>query len=360
MNAKTEYRPSAESDNRQLEIARQCNADADRMIWSDPEFALARLVISEKISRELGDNELLAFALMTRARVYLAQARIDGALAVCREAIACASLTSNLGLHAETLARLGSIWASIGLGEEGLPYLDQAAELLLESPDSATLALVRSITGGVLAQMGQFSASHQQLVASLGAFTELAMKDRIVETRHNLACLHICQDQFDEALSLSLQNVKDALQLNDLDLLAHIEATVVDALCGLGRHAEAIDYAKTAMARAHKDSRGQFDIMEAYAKTLDKAGQPDEGFRILKMIEEKSTTAKLPVNGRLLHALKDISTRLDGRDETARYEAMLNALVEHTDEQKLRMRMQSLQTNMALQEIRLRMSAATN
>lgn len=337
-----------------LASARELNQQAEGLLGSDPELARQHVDRAEAMARELGANAILAVSLLLRGRLHYAAAQFDDALRTCNEAAGIAARDGDVSVHAKTRAGLGAIWASLGLAEQALPHLETAAELLLDSADEAGLAVVRSLLGGVQVQLGQAESGQRQFEQALAAFAALDLSDRVTETRHNLACLHNHVGQFSEALALSLGNADEANRLNNITLLAHIEATVTEALCGLHRYDEAVVRARAALLKSRPGSRGELDVMLWLGTALDLAGQTDEALAMLRNTLAVSDAAGMPANRALLGALASLCRRTGRAAEAQLYDAIVAEGAQRQQDRMTRLRLKALEMNVELNAARLR------
>jgi tetratricopeptide (TPR) repeat protein len=333
--------PEAENS---LDLARRLNREAEGMIGANPSLAKQYTVQAEQIAREHNAEAVLAISLLVRARLLYAELHFEEALKMCKEAVAIAANDGDIVARASTLTGLGAMWASLGLGAEALPHLEAAAALLADSPDDANNAFTRSLVGGVLAQLGHADAGKRLLTRALDVFVALGIQGRVIETRHNLACLHNHEKQFSEALTLSIQNAKDAIDASEISLYAHIEATATEALCGLSRYDEAVMRARAALSRIRVGSRGMLDVMLWLGIALDRAGRTDKALAILSDTLQKSHEAHLPPDRALLAALSSLYKRMGNLAEAEEFSRVLASDQAAAEARMTQMRLQLLET----------------
>lgn len=336
-----------------LQQVREFNREAEQRLSASPEHARFLLAEAEDVARSLGANSELAISALLRARLLYDEAKFDDALATANDAIRLAEVDANPSVRARTLNGCGAIWASLGMGEHALPHLETAAELLLDTDDEAGLALVRSLLGGVQAQLGRADEGLQQLEHALASFVELGVADRILETRHNIACLHNHEGRFDEALRLTQQNAAEAEIMHDVRLLGHIEATAVEALCGLKRFDEAVNRARIALTKVRAGSRGELDVRLWWGIALGKFGLTTEAMRVLEETLHKTDEAKLPHNQELLSALAALYQQVGEPSLAAPYEALMSHHAEIGHARMTRFRLKALAMTVELQSTRL-------
>ncbi|MBL0124937.1 MAG: EAL domain-containing protein [Betaproteobacteria bacterium] len=353
-----ELPPAVSQPDWQMAVARGLNREAERLIGPNPALARQRLDDATRIAREIGANNVLAMSLLLRARLHYAEAQFDDALRVCNEAAIIAVCDGDVAVQAQTLSGLSAIWASLGLGAEALPHLEAAAEFLTDTEDAAGLALVRSLLGGVEAQLGRSEAGLRQFELALAGFRTLGLRDRVVETRHNIACVYNLDKRFSEALALSMQNAVEAKRYGNITLLAHIDATSVEAFCGLGRFDEAVAHARAALSQARAGSRGELDVMLWLGIALDKAGSADEAFNVLRDTLQKSEAAGMPANGALLSALVGICRKMDNAIQANQYEGIIGQGTHEEQTHVTRLRLKALEASVELQGTRLRFGHA--
>ncbi len=336
-----------------LSQAREFNREAERCLSSSPEHASFLLGEAEDVARSLGANSELAVSALLRSRLLFGEAKFDEALAVANEAARLAEVDSDPPIRAKILSAFGAMWASIGMGEHALPHLETAAELLLDTDDEAGLALVRSLLGGVQAQLGRADEGLQQLERALASFVELGLADRCLETRHNIACLHNHEGRFGEALRLTDINAADAENDHNVTLLGHIEATAVEALCGLQRFDDAVLRARSALTKVRTSSRGELDVRLWWGIALGKSGMTTDALNALEETLRKADAARLPPNHELLAALATLCREVGEPALAEPYEALLLHHAESRQEQVTRLRLKALAMTVELLSTRL-------
>jgi EAL domain-containing protein (putative c-di-GMP-specific phosphodiesterase class I)/tetratricopeptide (TPR) repeat protein len=339
----------------QMAVARGLNRESERKLDTDPVLCRQHFENAETIARALGANGILAISLLMRARLYHAEARFDDALRTCNEAAIIAACDGDIAAQAKTMSGLSAIWANLGLGEEALPHLEFAADLLADRVDTEGLALVRSLLGGVEAQLGRTQSGVKQFEQALAGFRALGMRGRVLETLHNMACLCNLEERFADALALSEQNAAEALRQSNSTLLAHIEATCVEALCGLGRFDEAVAHARSALALARPGSRGELDIMLWLGTALEKAGKSDDALAVLRDTLRRSDLAHMPVNRPLLAALARVCRRTGNIVEADQYDEIAGHRSAHMLARVVDARLEALEMTVELQGRRLRL-----
>ena len=343
---------AAQPDQR-LQQAREFNREAERCLSSAPEHARFLISEAEDAARSLGANSELAISKSLSSRLLFGEMKFDEALAVANEAALLAEVDSDPSIRAQTLSGLGSMWASIGMGEHALPHLEAAAELLLGTDDEAGLALVRSLLGGVQTQLGRADEGLKQLECALASFVELGLTGRAIETRHNIACLHNHEGRFEEALRLTEINAVDAEIAQDVMLLGHIEATAIEALCGLQRFDDAVLRAQSALQKARAGTRGELEVRLWRGIALANAGMTAEALNALEETRQKADGAKLPANPELLSALAKVYRQAGMSGEASNFEALMLHQAESHHEQLTRLRLRALAMTVELQSTRL-------
>jgi len=345
------HRPAMPSRLRRL---RTLNTQAEAAIDADPTRARALALQAEELARELGANGELALSLMVQSKVHFQEHGIDEALQLMRRAAALAESDGHLAVRAKVLTALGALWASLGLGEQALPHLEAASEYLSGGADAAGVALVQSLLGGVLAQMGQAERGRAHLEQALAAFTQLQMAGRALEARHNLACLANLQHRHAIALALSDISSKEADKAGDRTF-AHIEATAADALAGLGRHGEASQRARRALARTPAKTRGAYDLLLALGRAELAAGRLAEAGDALTQALEIGRSGGQPDDALLVEALADWCERRGDATAATAWRARLEQAREGSvGTEPLVWRLKALQASVELQTVRMR------
>lgn len=333
-------------------LLREQLARTEEVMVSDPPAAMRLAEQCEEQARELGSNGELALALMYRAKVRFIDQAVDEALTLMQRAAALAESDGHPAIRAKVLTALGAQWASLGLGEQALPHLEAAAEDLDGAADPAGVALLQSLVGGVLAQSGQAERGRLQLEQALATFTQLKMDVRAREARHNLACLANVQGRHAVALGLSDLSSPQALAANDW-MYAHIEATAVDALAGLGRHAEAAERAHRALALTPAGSRGAYDLLLSLGRCELAAGREAEAGRALSQARVIAGEGGQPDDPLLLDALALWHERRGEAADAAPLRAASRAASTGSGAQ-VGWRLKALQASVELQTVRLR------
>lgn len=327
-------------------------AHTEETLASDPPAAWLLAEKCEEQAREMGANGELALALMYRSKVLFIDQSVDEALALMQRAAALAESDGHPAVRAKVLTALGAQWASLGLGEQALPHLEAAAEDLDGAADPAGVALLQSLVGGVLAQSGQLDRGRVQLEQSLAAFTQLQMHTRAREARHNLACLANLQGRYEVALGLSDVSSQEARAAHDW-MHPHIEATAVDALAGLGRHAEATQRAQRALAGTVPGNRGSYDLLLALGRAELTADHLGEAGQALSKAQAMAREGGQPDDPLLLDALARWHERRGEADEAAQLRVASRAASAGGGAQ-VGWRLKALQAGVELQTVRLR------
>lgn len=348
--ADAEARQTAQARARQL---RELLRRTEETLTTDPPAAGVLAEQAEDQAREIGANGELALALMFRSKARFFAHAVDEALQLMQRAAALAESDGHPAVRAKVMTALGSQWANLGLGEQALPHLEAAAEELAGAADPAGVALLQSLVGGVLAQVGQAERGRAQLEQSLTAFMQLQMNGRARETRHNLACLANLQGRHETALGLSNVSAPEALKANDW-LYAHIEATATDALAGLGRHDEAAQRARQALADTPAGTRGAYDLLLALGRAELGGGRTVEAGEALAQALAVARQGGQPDDPLLLAALADWHARRGDADAAVQARRAAEAAAQGGGDAQLGWRLKALQASVELQTVRLR------
>ncbi len=149
-------------------------------------------------------------------------------------------------LQIEYLLQLADVYESLGKHQQQQQVAERGLALLGERRDRMTIEFWNNL-GFALEMQSQYQqALHYYRQASALA-TELKAEKLHIEADINIAAIYSMEDKFQDALALLKTSYDRAVQLNDAEMLAYVNAELGLLYVGLGFDKEAIEFMEKAM-----------------------------------------------------------------------------------------------------------------
>ena len=309
--------PPLAEDPRKMVFALHGLANVHRAL-NDPGAALVCLRRADDVCRVHLLPIQRSFHLTSIAHIELQQGRIDQALATYRDAIALSRRARHAEGLAQSLRPLGEVLFGLGLHDEALPYLQEAALLFAQLEDPAAEAEAWSRTATILTTAGRSAEAQEawgrvrrlreQLGDMAGQLAALEGQARAIRQQSPEASVAAFESAL--ALAATLADGRRALPLrNTLGILEWTR----------GRYAEALAHYEAALllVRELGDRRQEGLVLNSMGVTLTRLHRREEARTVLDTSVALTREAGQPeLEAHALAALGQL-WRTDGRPERA-------------------------------------------
>ena len=283
-------------------------ANVYRMM-GEPERALALVSRSVQVRHSSRLPLESSFTLTTLAHLQLDQGQIEEALATYRRAVEVGRRVGHADGLSQSLRFLGEVLAGLGRGEEGLPHLEEAAELFGRLANGHAEAAVRGRIARVHERGGRTGAAHTEWQRvhelSRGAESfglELDACLGLARSAHHHDDLASARNVLDQGIALA-RRLRERIKEAELSNVAGILAWRSDAF------GEALGHFEHALSlfREREHSAGVGLALNSLGVTLVRQGRVEEGrVRLEEALVHNRAAGERLLEGHALSALGDL------------------------------------------------------
>ncbi|PZR39567.1 MAG: hypothetical protein DI538_06575 [Azospira oryzae] len=211
------YKTRPRADSLQLTIALH-NVGTVFKELGQFDVALEHLELSQKISRQIKDEDGEAYSLDEIGGVYLLQKKFDEAEKALLTSLSITRARGIRTLEPKTLNKIAHLYLDKGALDKSLAYFDSSAMLHKKSSNSFGLAEASLGTGKVFLKQGQYKEAMKLFEETLDTSRKMNARLLEIECFSELSKLHELQGDFKQSLKYykDYKTLQDSLYSQDM------------------------------------------------------------------------------------------------------------------------------------------------